>query len=120
MNKKLLLVIVLVLILGLVLAFFSSRRKSTSLEKTATYKIENIPYNYGSTDCCYCAAIMAMMEHTGITKNKIQDYWLDLKDKNYYQDNAIFYRLLKKYSIEDKFKMAYFPHGTKDITGKDI
>ncbi len=131
MNKKLLLVIVLVLILGLVLAFFASRRKSTSLEKTVTsaslatpisssYKIENIPYNYGSTDCCYCAAIMAMMEHKGITKNKIQDYWLNLKDKDYYQDNAIFYRLLKKYSIEDKFKMAYFPHGTKDITFKDI
>ena len=97
MNKKLLLVIVLILILGLVLAFFASRRKSTSLEKTATYKIENIPYNYGSTDCCYCAAIMAMMGHTGITKNKIQDYWLDFGNPG---DVIKLYRFLKTFKCQ--------------------
>lgn len=84
------------------------------------YKIEDLPYLYGSTDCCYCAGTMAMMKYNGLSENTVQGYWQDLKGKNYYEDNATFYRLLKKYELESKFRMVYFPHGTKEINFKDI
>ncbi|MFZ5365869.1 MAG: hypothetical protein ACOZBZ_01110 [Patescibacteria group bacterium] len=113
---------ILVLILGGIFAFVTLKKPptqkpsffqpSTTQKIPLSYKIENIPYTYGFTDCCYCAGMTAMMGYLGMSKEQVENYWQDIKATNYEKDPMISIRLLPKYGLSDKFHVAWLnPQG---------
>lgn len=123
MKKKVLpiLIIILILILGGV-SFITLKKRpiqgpsllppQTLQEIPPSYKIENIPYTYGWTSCCYCTGMTAMMGYQGMSKEQVENYWQDIKATNFEKDPVIFIRLLPKYGLSGKFHVAWLnPQG---------